>query len=63
MIGEDSCIGVGAMLMPGVKIGSSSIIGPGVVLNNDTVPDSRVYLKQELNEGRVDKEKEGTEKR
>jgi NDP-sugar pyrophosphorylase family protein len=63
MIGEGSCIGVGAMLMPGVKIGSSSIIGPGVVLNNDTVPDSRVYLKQEFNEGRVDKEKEGTEKR
>ncbi|MGD0329265.1 MAG: sugar phosphate nucleotidyltransferase [Nitrososphaeria archaeon] len=57
MMGEGSCIGVGAMLMPGVKIGSSSIVGPGVVLYNDTVPNSRVYLKQEFNGEKVDKEK------
>lgn len=63
MMGEGSYIGVGAMLMPGVKIGSSSIVGPGVILYNDTAPNSKVYLKQEFNEGKVDKEKERMEKR
>ena len=38
MIGKDVRIGVNASIMPGVKIGSHSFVGSGVILDND-LPD------------------------
>jgi acetyltransferase-like isoleucine patch superfamily enzyme len=36
---EDECdIGVGAIILPGVKIGEGSIIGAGSVVNKDVEP-------------------------
>ncbi|NPV08844.1 MAG: NTP transferase domain-containing protein [Anaerolineae bacterium] len=47
-IGDYSRTGVNAILMPGVKVGAYSCVGPGVVLYED-VPDRTLTLvKQEL---------------
>ncbi len=46
IVGEESSIGVGSLLMPGVKIGPRSIVGPGVVLNKDLKSNSQIILKQ-----------------
>jgi len=62
IMGEDSCIGVGAMIMPGVKIGPRSVVGPGVVLYSDAEPNSRIYVKQEYEIRRTNKKKEGIKK-
>jgi UDP-N-acetylglucosamine diphosphorylase/glucosamine-1-phosphate N-acetyltransferase len=40
MMGEDCKTGCNATLMPGVKAGPHSIVGPGVVLYDDLPPDS-----------------------
>ena len=34
--------------MPGVKVGSCSVIGAGVILNEDAANGSLIHLKQEL---------------
>ena len=47
IMGENSSVGVGCMIMPGVRIGHGSTIGPGIVLHKDTEPYSSVILKQE----------------
>lgn len=48
--GDFSRTGVNAIIMPGVKIGVYSCVGPGVVLYKD-LPDRRaVFVKQELEE-------------
>jgi bifunctional UDP-N-acetylglucosamine pyrophosphorylase/glucosamine-1-phosphate N-acetyltransferase len=46
IVGEESSIGVGSLLMPGVKIGPKSVVGPGVVLDKDLEPSSKIILKQ-----------------
>ena len=47
-LGDYTRTGVGAILMPGVKIGAYSVVGSGVILSKD-VPDKRlIYVKQEL---------------
>lgn len=47
-LGDYTRTGVGAILMPGVKVGAYSVVGSGVILSND-IPDKRlVYVKQEL---------------
>ena len=40
IMGEDCKTGCNATLMPGVKVGPHSIVGPGVVLYDDLLPDS-----------------------
>lgn len=47
-LGDYTRTGVNAILMPGVKIGPYSVIGAGVILNEDVPNNSLVYVKQEL---------------
>lgn len=49
IIGADVRIGVGAKLMPGVKIGSNSVVGPGVIASEDIADSKFVKLAQQLN--------------
>jgi len=42
IMGEDCRTGCNATLMPGVKVGPHSIVGPGVVLRDDLAPDSMI---------------------
>ena len=42
IIGEDCKTGCNATLMPGVKVGPHSIVGPGVVLHEDLPPDTMI---------------------
>jgi bifunctional UDP-N-acetylglucosamine pyrophosphorylase/glucosamine-1-phosphate N-acetyltransferase len=46
--GDYSRTGVNAILMPGVKIGVYSCVGPGVVLTEDVPSRTLVQVKQEL---------------
>lgn len=48
IIGAGARIGVEAQLMPGVKVGRNSVVGPGVILNKDLEDNKRVFIKQEL---------------
>ncbi len=47
-LGDYTRTGVNAILMPGVKVGPYSVIGSGVILNEDLANNSLVYVKQEL---------------
>ena len=47
-IGDYCRTGVNAMLMPGCKIGTYSVIGSGVVLNEDVPNNTYIRVKQEL---------------
>ena len=42
IIGEDVETGIGALIMPGIKIGSNSWIGAGAIVNED-VPSETIY--------------------
>ena len=42
VIGKDCVIGVRSIILPGVKIGDSSIVGAGSVVTKDTPPNSIV---------------------
>jgi NDP-sugar pyrophosphorylase family protein len=48
MIGDNVKIGVNASLMPGIKVGSHSLVGPGVVLERDLAENKFCQLKQKL---------------
>ena len=48
IVGAYSRTGVNVALLPGVKIGSYSAIGPGVVVAEDVPSRTAVVLKQEL---------------
>ncbi|MGQ9781534.1 MAG: sugar phosphate nucleotidyltransferase [Nitrososphaeria archaeon] len=47
IIGEGVKIGVGCRIMPGVRIGSKSVVGPGIVLYDDVDAETEVHLRQE----------------
>lgn len=47
-LGDYTRTGVNAILMPGVKVGAYSCIGPGVVLYDDVPDRSLVLVKQEV---------------
>lgn len=47
-IGDYSRTGVGTILLPGCKVGSKSIVGSGVILNEDVEDNILIYPKQEL---------------
>ena len=48
IIEDDAFIGVGAVVMPGVRIGGRSCIGAGSYIDKDLPPGMVVYPKQEL---------------
>lgn len=48
--GKGSRVGVNASTMPGARIGSNSLVGPGVVLYGDVKENTKVIVKQELQE-------------
>ncbi len=48
IVGKGSRVGVNASTMPGVKVGSNSFVGPGVVLREDVKDNKKVLVKQEL---------------
>lgn len=45
--GKGSRVGVNASTMPGVKLGSNSLVGPGVVLREDIEDNKKILVKQE----------------
>lgn len=47
-MGDYTRTGVGAILMPGVKVGAYSVVGSGVVLSKDLADKRLVYVKQDL---------------
>ena len=47
-MGEYCRTGVNAIIMPGRKIGSYSVVGAGVVLNEDVPSKTMISVKQEL---------------
>ena len=49
IIGDNSRTGVNASIMPGIKIGPNSIVGPNVCLTSDLEPDSFIMAEQVSN--------------
>jgi bifunctional UDP-N-acetylglucosamine pyrophosphorylase/glucosamine-1-phosphate N-acetyltransferase len=47
-LGDYSRTGVNAVLMPGVKVGAYSCVGPGVILDTDLPSRELVLVKQDL---------------
>ena len=47
-LGDFTRTGVNAILMPGVKVGPYSVVGAGVILNEDLPNNTLIYAKQEL---------------
>ncbi|HOX37958.1 MAG TPA: NDP-sugar synthase [Candidatus Brocadiia bacterium] len=47
-LGDYCRTGVNVILLPGVKVGPYSVIGPGTILNEDVPDGTCVYVKQEL---------------
>ena len=45
--GKGSRVGVNASTMPGVKIGTNSLVGPGVTLYEDVKDNTKILIKQE----------------
>lgn len=50
ILGDNVKTGINALLMPGIKVGNDSWIGPNVVVQRDLPPKSIILLKQELEE-------------
>lgn len=46
--GKGSRVGVNASTMPGARVGSNSLVGPGVVLYGDVKDNKKVLVRQEL---------------
>lgn len=50
VIGEDTWIGAGCILLPGVTIGEQCVIGAGTVVTHDIPANTIVYQKRETTE-------------
>ena len=50
MIGDNVKTGVGALLMPGIKVGCNSWIGPNVIVNRDVPSDTILIIEQKLSQ-------------
>ncbi|MGA2309093.1 MAG: bifunctional sugar-1-phosphate nucleotidylyltransferase/acetyltransferase [Candidatus Bathyarchaeia archaeon] len=48
VLGDDVKTGINALLMPGVKVGNDSWIGPNLMVQRDLPPKSKLFLKQEV---------------
>ena len=53
-LGDKVKTGINATLMPGVKVGNNSWIGPNVTLYRDLPANSRVILKQEIEHAKLE---------
>jgi UDP-N-acetylglucosamine diphosphorylase/glucosamine-1-phosphate N-acetyltransferase len=53
VLGDNVKTGIGTLLMPGVKVGCNSRIGPNVVVYRDVPADTIVLLKQNLEERKL----------
>lgn len=60
IVGQNVRFGINTSIMPGVKVGAGSFIGPGVILNQDLAENSFCKIKQELE---IKKNKENIKKR
>ncbi len=47
IVGRGSRVGVNASTMPGVRVGSNSLVGPGVILHEDVKDNTKILVKQE----------------
>jgi acetyltransferase-like isoleucine patch superfamily enzyme len=47
-IGDHCRTGINAILLPGVKLGTGSIVGPGVMLSEDLEDEKLLLLQQNL---------------
>lgn len=47
VVGADTFLGVDVMTMPGIKIGTKAVIGPGTHVHHDVPDRARLYVKQE----------------
>ena len=53
-LGDSVKTGINATLMPGVKVGNNSWIGAGMVVYRDVPANTRVVLKQEIEQQKLD---------
>jgi bifunctional UDP-N-acetylglucosamine pyrophosphorylase/glucosamine-1-phosphate N-acetyltransferase len=47
ILGDDVKTGINALLMPGVKVGTNSWVGPNFTVNRDLPADTVALLKQD----------------
>jgi len=52
-LGDNVKTGINAALMPGVKVGNNCWIGPNVILYRDLPADSRITLKQDIQQEKL----------
>jgi len=50
VLGDGVKTGINVLFMPGVKVGCNSWVGPNVIVHRDLSTDTRVFLKQDLEE-------------
>jgi len=53
VLGDNVKTGIHALLMPGIKVGNNSWVGPGVIVYRDLPADTLVLLKQNLEERKL----------
>jgi UDP-N-acetylglucosamine diphosphorylase/glucosamine-1-phosphate N-acetyltransferase len=53
VLGDSVKAGINALFMPGVKVGSKSMVGPNVIVYRDLPADTVVLLKQSLEERKL----------
>ncbi len=53
ILGDRVKTGINSLLMPGVKVGNDSLIGPNVVVYRDVPSNTRVLLKQEIEQKEI----------
>ena len=46
IMGSDSKTGINSCIMPGVRVGPNSIIGPGVILTRDLEPNKMILVNE-----------------
>ncbi len=52
VLGDNVKTGIGALLMPGVRVGPNSVIGPNTIVLNDVPANSTIFAKQTVEEDR-----------
>ncbi|MBD3229944.1 MAG: NTP transferase domain-containing protein [Candidatus Lokiarchaeota archaeon] len=48
ILGDNVQTGIGTTLLPGIKVGNNSVIGPNINIWNDIPPHSKVILKEKI---------------
>jgi bifunctional UDP-N-acetylglucosamine pyrophosphorylase/glucosamine-1-phosphate N-acetyltransferase len=52
VLGDNVKTGIGALLMPGVRVGPNSVIGPNTIVLNDVSANSTIFARQTVEENR-----------